>query len=278
MIMLLREHQVPSAFKRHMEDGAFIAAPFWGEGSAHMLGLDGKKHIKILCNLQSGACNPFVIESIVKIPNVQVRSNPRLHAKIYGADKCVLIGSSNPSKGGLSVTGEHKGSLIEANVFTDDVRVVADSKKLFQAIWISKETREVTLNSAVLSAAKRKWTERQFNGRGESIDLFSACRNSPKAFRSVYIAGYDDDLSDVAEKRLRLFKRSARVESDVLGAGDFRKVWGYQLGRNLKPGSWVIDFDWSSKKRPIVRGTSQILVPLKVRGEVDLLITAAVGR
>ncbi|WP_421567060.1 phospholipase D family protein [Ochrobactrum sp. EDr1-4] len=61
-------------------DTATLAVAFWGSGAIDKLALDKKwKSLRIVCNLDSGACNPDEIERLMKLDNVDVRTDCRLH-------------------------------------------------------------------------------------------------------------------------------------------------------------------------------------------------------
>jgi hypothetical protein len=75
MLELLREHQIGPRFRALMIGAqkakgapiALIAVPFWGKGAIKILGLGGGKNVWIICNLNSTARNPHVIENLKKL-------------------------------------------------------------------------------------------------------------------------------------------------------------------------------------------------------------------
>ncbi|MBY5399500.1 hypothetical protein HFN01_32380 [Rhizobium leguminosarum] len=89
-------------------DAATIVVALWGAGAIDALGLRKEwRSLRVVCNLQSGACNPSEIEEVQKLRDlgakVEVRSDPRLHGKVYLTDKQLVLGSSNASSNGLVV-------------------------------------------------------------------------------------------------------------------------------------------------------------------------------
>lgn len=88
---------------------ATIVVPFWGEGATDALGLDRSnwESLRVVCNLDSGACNPHEIEKLLRLTTrtntVKVLSDPRLHGKVYLTKSAVVLGSSNASSNGLVV-------------------------------------------------------------------------------------------------------------------------------------------------------------------------------
>src|SRR5258708_2971360 len=101
---------------------AKLAVAFWGEGAVERLGVR-RDHleVEIICNLESGACNPAEIRRLIAMaPAVRIRSNPRLHAKLYWTANCAVVGSSNASANGLAVEGRPLAGWAEANVLVED--------------------------------------------------------------------------------------------------------------------------------------------------------------
>jgi hypothetical protein len=66
MLELLREHDLPHRFRALKKKAAevTIAVPFWGDGAVQMLGLGTIHKGRVLCNLTSSACNPYVIDKL----------------------------------------------------------------------------------------------------------------------------------------------------------------------------------------------------------------------
>jgi hypothetical protein len=75
MLEMLREHQIGPRFRALMIGAqkakgapiALIAVPFWGKGAIKILGLGRRENVRIICNLNSTACNPHVIENLKKL-------------------------------------------------------------------------------------------------------------------------------------------------------------------------------------------------------------------
>lgn len=272
MLEFLREDELAPRFRALTKKAAevIIAVPFWGDGAVKMLGL---KKGRVLCNLASTACNPYVIEKLKELRQIKVRSNPRLHAKIYATRTFVIIGSSNASKRGLTIEGEMSDHWIEANVLSDDQRLVSETISLFEEIWKSQET--VPVNATRLREAKHRWDNRPrplLLGRAKATTLLEACRKNPELFSSVFVAAYEEPLGQKGEQLLSDLRKRARPPERGLKARDLRNAWGYQLGKRIKPGSWLVDLDCRNPDRPRVWGCCQTVFSLKVRGEPDLEI------
>jgi PLD-like domain len=205
MLVLLRENEVGERFcqlKKNASE-AVVAVPFWGKGSPAMLDLISGQPSRIICNLNSAACNPYVIQELKEAHGVTVRSHPRLHAKIYATSTFAIIGSSNASTNGL-IEGTPT-SWIEANVLTNDVAMVTKTLALFQELWDNQETSEVT--KGALSDAIALWNARpKQKPHLAATSLLAACREQPDLFKSVYLAAYDTDLGKKGKKKEKAFK------------------------------------------------------------------------
>lgn len=276
MIKFFREDGLAEHFKAMRRDDrtAMIAVPFWGEGAAAMLGLDDGGGTRVLCRLDSPGCNPRALRELVDA-GVKIRSHPRLHAKIYATKGCVIVGSSNASRYGLTEDGDVVSGSIEANVLTDDAGVIADALNLFERLWVAKETSKVTA-SRIMKEIDRRDAQpfavaaRQLN----SLTLLAACREAPELFGSVHLVAYDEELCGRGLTALNDLKRDL-VSGETSDASAFRHAWGYQLEELLPGGAWLIDLD-CRRKTPKVWGASQVPMPtlrLKAKGEDDVTVT-----
>lgn len=107
-------------------DVATIVVAFWGAGAIDALGLRKQwSSLRVVCNLESGACNPVEIEDIQRLQELQsqggkveVRTDPRLHGKVYLTQDQAILGSSNASSNGLVVEGPSISGWAEANIAT----------------------------------------------------------------------------------------------------------------------------------------------------------------
>lgn len=194
MQRLLREHEAAKEFKRARKKAtsSVIAVPFWGKGAVSTLGLHVGPPTRIICNLDSIACNPEIINQIRKL-GINVRTHLRLHAKIYATENLVIVGSSNVSTNGLTVEGSALKGWIEANVATDEPELVAEVIALFQTIWNDDETRKMLAKDIKAALAARAAQPPIVGGNG-SKTLLASCRNRPGDFGSVYVAAYDQGL------------------------------------------------------------------------------------
>lgn len=244
MLKLLRESQVASEFieRRKSSTDTVIAVPFWGNGAIKALGLDNGLPARIICNLSSGACNPYVIEKLKELRGVEVHTNPKLHAKIYATKNFCIVGSSNASTNGLTVEGSDLEGWIEANVLSDDPDLLSATLALFNQIWSSDTTK--VISDAALRKAKIDWDNRpKSNGRPTAKTLLAACRQNHEFFSSVYFVYAVEPLSDKGEAAAD--KEEKAIGKDILS-------YEFEKPVELQPGNWLVAFDHLDKNKPEV--------------------------
>lgn len=255
---LLREYEVAAAFRKAMRasDQAIIAVPFWGNGAVKTLGLNVGAPVRIICNLDHPGCNPWVIEKLLDL-KIRVRTNRRLHAKIYATSDVAIVGSSNVSSNGLTAEGEEAKGWIEANVMSRDRNLVDAVGGLFETLWNDKP-RTVTVTRAAIAAAKkaREALPPFVFDVPQGTPLFDAVLASPAAFASVYVAAYSTDLDDDADASLRATRKGALPAGSKLEASDFSKAEGYQF-KGIPIGAWLINLDCRKPGAPRYRGCAK---------------------
>jgi HKD family nuclease len=96
-----------------------IAVAFWGEGAAKTLRLTGARRGRIICNLESGACNPKEVRKLRASKRLKLKTHAQLHAKIYWSPTAAMVGSSNASANGLVVDAGVAKDWREANILFD---------------------------------------------------------------------------------------------------------------------------------------------------------------
>ena len=255
MLELLREHEVASAFKTARRKGAqaSVAVAFWGKGGATKLGLKKAEDVRVICNLDHVGCNPEAIQEVRDL-GIKVKTHPRLHAKIYATEAVAIIGSSNASTNGLTVEGDSALGWKEANVLTDDAKVVADALTYFEELWNDPEARPVTKTEikAALARSRVKAFALLYPPRAKT--LIAACRKHPEVFENVIVYPYAAPLSDCARERLADFRRRATEPQSGSDEPKFRDAWGYEDG-DIPKGVWIIDLDCkSTRSKPKIWG------------------------
>lgn len=175
-------------------EGPFkLAVAFLGEHSQQLL-RNANRHIQILCNLESGATNPFAIETLLKRPDTEIRTNAKLHAKVYWSPTKAIVTSANFSANGLSYEDEELRGWHEAGVVLSDAAVLRDIEQWYHTLWEKSEE----IDSALLATAKEAWSRRRNIPRTHSSvnrSLFDALRKSPQSFkdRRIFFAIWTHD-------------------------------------------------------------------------------------
>ena len=278
MIRFLREDRLGTEFKRITADGGEVAlaAPFWGRGAARLLGLKPTSPIKVLCRFNSPACNP---EALLELSNLgaTIRSHGRLHAKVYLTRKAVIVGSSNPSRYGLTQEGDVEAGTVEGNILTDEPAVLRTTWQLFAELWDDHaETFRVSRTMIKQEIRRRALEPPPVSPRIlRARSLLAACREAPDLFESVVVGAYQNDLDPGGREALRSLRTRAASPEPELGTADFRNAWGYQFEERPPAGAWIVDLDCRGP-RPRIRGASQVPSPalsLKVKGENDVTPT-----
>lgn len=278
MIRLLREHELATEFSRlkAKRSTVALAAPFWGQGAANTLGLRRGPEIRILCRFDAPACNPNALLELIRV-GASIRSHRRLHAKLYITDAAVIVGSSNPSRYGVTQEGDVLGGTVEANILTDDPGVVGGTISLFQQLWDDRvETTPVSKRMIEQEIRRRELDPPVFPPkRLAARNLLSACREAPDLFGEVYVVAYDSDLGDGGKAALKQLQAQAAPSDEELGIADFRNAWGYQFEDAPPAGSWLVDLSCKGKA-PRVWGASRVPNPalrLRVLNENDVTPT-----
>lgn len=123
-----------------------IAVAFWGSDSVERLGLSrrGRPETRILCNAHSGVCSPDALSSMNELPRLEVRSNRRLHAKVYCTEDSVIVGSANASANGLAFESAGEvGRLHEAAIVSHDRELVAAVADWFDDMYVQADSEIV---------------------------------------------------------------------------------------------------------------------------------------
>lgn len=182
-----------------------IAVPFWGKGAVDKLKISEKSDFRIVCNLESGGCNPHEIEKLInKIGPKNVKSLANLHAKIYVNGRGAIVGSSNVSASGMPELMNSGRGLIEANIHTKDPAMISEVSRLFGEIW--KDAKRI--KPAMLTAAKNKWDARESSRSGNvgGATTLSDLLSDLNLAKNVFIYKYDGGLSKEAKNILKKVK------------------------------------------------------------------------
>lgn len=162
-----------------------LAVAFWGTGAGEIIKKAKNKKLKIICNIESGATNPYEIIKIGKVIGFRnIKSVKNLHAKVYCTDNKAILGSSNFSANGLCLEGNETNNLIEANLLIEDSLIISQVKSWFNYLWMNgKKVDEIYCEKYMA-----KWNENRKRVKKKKVndDYFTAYENG-EIENDVYI-------------------------------------------------------------------------------------------
>jgi hypothetical protein len=238
MTRFLTEAATLTALREMLDETrtATLVVAFWGLGAVDSLGLDKEWDLlRIVCNLDSGACNPKEIKRLLEFPGVQVRNDWRLHGKVYWTPTKMLLGSSNASSNGLAVEGAALAGWAEANIETTDQEMLSSV-----ANWCNERFDAGTeISEAKLILARQAWNARfkvsPLTG-GLTTDLIEAVRRQPShpVFETIKLIRWAKDISPEG-----VAFHASTLDSDKSLAGtEAYEGWG----EDMSTGDWLLDF------------------------------------
>lgn len=188
MQLLTQNSQTKKQIEQIIKESTDIkfAVAFWGYGSGETIKKAKHKKVKIICNLESGATNPYEIIKIGKLIGFKnIRSIKNLHAKVYLTNNKMILGSSNFSANGLSIEGDETNKLIEANVLIDNQLIIKQTNLWFNSLWNSAEK----VNEKYCQQFIPKWAKRRVITDGQNLepDFFKAYENGVYNNEDIYI-------------------------------------------------------------------------------------------
>ena len=85
-----------SEFLKSEDTEIALAVAFWGGAAIERLGVGEWKaeKVRVICNATSGACNPKALTALRSHIDLNLRTNPRLHSKVYWTPKRLVITSA----------------------------------------------------------------------------------------------------------------------------------------------------------------------------------------
>lgn len=208
-------HEVNLLFKRNEDTD--IAVAFLGYDILSTFENRNTSSIRLICNLESGACNPNVIKKLLAMPNIEIKTNAHLHAKCVIQDNAVIIGSANFSANGLALEGNELSGWSELGIMTNNNNIIDESKAWFSNLW---EQSHYLTNDQIEERIKA-WDSRRNNRPHINLkkSLINAAIAMPEIFkdRKIYIVIYYDDATPeaLAEfERLHAHKNVKNTEVD----------------------------------------------------------------
>lgn len=152
--MFLGKSTYQNAIKDMMrEEGTLdIAVPALGNDAVALFSKSRNSRIRLVCNLQHGDSQPEAIAAISQLENVEVRNNPRLHARTLISHRSVIIGSANISTTGLSLNDTSSDERIEAGIIVDNPDTITQTRRWFADVWQKSEPLPAEVSAAAESA------------------------------------------------------------------------------------------------------------------------------
>jgi HKD family nuclease len=221
-----------------------LAVAYWGRGAMKQLGLDklsNNQNGTIICDLMSGACNPYEIEGLLKLENpaLKIRTLDGFHAKVYWTPRSVIVGSSNASGSGLSFEGDETAGFVEGNIQTDDNKTIRATK-----LWLEKTQKLAKeISDGELAEAKKLWKERRARRPLSGNKTFvESLKSNPEFFydRNIEIWIYNNvELDGPASKALK--KVRAELQNN--------NIFAYQdvSPTKVHAGTYVFDYPYELK-------------------------------
>lgn len=114
-----------------------LAVAYWGRGMADTLKLfKTPATIRILCDLNSGFCDPGELKRLLRRDNTTIKTRNGLHSKVYLGPRTVVVGSANASDRGLK-------NLSDLEAAISDATLVEDARTWFDFLWNDEESLDV---------------------------------------------------------------------------------------------------------------------------------------
>ena len=231
MPILLDERALAQKLPAMLEgQDVMLAVAFWGAGATENLCLSSVKTAKIICNIESGCCNPEEINRLRQLhPRIELKTLNSLHSKVYLAENVAVIGSSNASSNGLVFDTDSTGWR-EMNVEVQDISVVGNLKKWFESQWNEASS---DIDAALKIGAKRRSAHgrlsRELSLEGSSF--LEALEKEANLFGNVYFAMFYDQTPEHAHRAAKTNFGNALPED----------YWLYDYFDVIHADSWFID-------------------------------------
>ena len=247
------------------ENTKSMAVAFIGAGLSKII----NGNTNILCNLRSGATNPYEVYALCALPGVEVKNHSTLHAKVYISNDTLIVGSANLSTNGIGLEDE-AAQWLEASIVSKNHKLIAEAQKWFDALW--HEAENVT--PEMLDKAKSLFHDTRNNRPYSDLNLH-ALRD-----RDYYCVIYkDNQLSAAADE---LMSQNIGNNWGNRGYGVYEK-WGESLpkgtlidyhlkkGKLRYTGTWKYDgYSFESNKTDV-----QVAKSIKKRGFTQKTLTQA---
>jgi hypothetical protein len=257
------------AAKAHQAD---LAVAFWGKGALRLLGFPKTTKLRILCDLDSGACNPHELIKCLKRGNVEIRAQRKFHAKVYLMPACAIVASANASAHGLGDEGdeETKGT-VEAGIFSDNKKFVDDVKAWFKAQWedAHDDVDEERARRAILPWELRRKAQKRIERLTQRMTIGRQYTDNREWFnqRRIWLISSENETpSDDAIKGFHSIKSKFFDQRELRKIGKLMADESfpfYELEKSAqldayRPSDFILSFVWEKSRRPEFDGIWQI--------------------
>jgi hypothetical protein len=205
------------------ESNKLLAVAFIGSGFSNSV----NGNVRIVCNLTSGATNPYEIKALLNKQNIEIKNNSKLHAKVYIETDRLIVSSANLSTNGIALE-EESAYWIEASIQTKVTEDIMQATTWFNKLWAESES--ITQQMINDSIASFKGLRNARPTHGKSIKSLMD--------RNIYCVFYKDDISDKAEE----------VADGVLGENWYDNGYGIYEDFDDLPNGTLIDFHLEKDK------------------------------
>ncbi len=259
MQFLQKNIQTKNQIDRSLKESRNInlAVAFWGQGASESINKVKNKDIRIICNLESGATNPYEIIKIGEMIGFNnIRSIKNLHAKVYLTDKRMILGSSNFSANGLSLEGNETNKLIEANLLIEDSKIVKAAISWFDSLWRSAKKVDANYCKKYIS----KWASNRRRNPNQKIetDFFKAFEKGEYSQEKIYIV-IDTIGFTKEEEKIANDEAKKAVKGDLFYGGKKLSYWWgyYAIPRKAK----ILNFFYGKRGGLFYTGIWETLPP-----------------
>lgn len=218
-----------------------IAVAFLGK-AAWKYFKNSKANISILCNLESGATNPFIVEKLVDKKNIKIKTNSKLHTKVYIGKSKLIVGSANLSANGLSYEDNEINGWIEASLTTSDKNEINKANLWFESIW----RKSANITTEDIKTAKINWAKKRNNrfiNSKNNESVVNAIKNNEFKDKEVYLTIYRQYASKDAQEKWE------DVERNYGKSFDYYEDWD-----EIPSNSFCIDLYYGPRGKKEVQG------------------------
>lgn len=199
-----------------------LAVAFLGYDVLQLFENSNCPNIRLLCNFESGACNPYLVKKLLQLPNVQLKTNSRLHAKVILQDSTAIVGSANLSANGLSLEGAEQTAWKELGIKFNDNKTVQETKDWFMGLW----GNSTIVTNDELSIQFKNWKKRRKNRPllDSKLSLIDAVLEHQDMLsdREIYFAIYREYSSPEADEA---FEQVTEESEDISGTLNYFEEW-----------------------------------------------------